>query len=163
MDFRALQAEILSGPLAAACAPHVNDGSDPSRKRAAPADDAAIAEILSAGRTRIARKVVDDGDVAVALGIPDGPVFLYQLEHAATDPPAPGDIVAHAIARQVWRSLTRGSFDVGDDVVRTAIDAMVGRLLTAEQATTIKDLAVVPDPVSTADVSRAMRGPWGDE
>jgi len=40
---------------------------------------------------------------------------------------------------------------------------MVGTLLTAEQAVAVKALAEQPDTVSAADVSRAMRGPWGEE
>lgn len=164
---RALQTEILSGPRASECAPFVNDGSDTSRKHFAPSDDAAIAAILSEGSAKVISREVGDGAVAIALGIPGGPVFLYQLERAAET--APGEsataeqIVQHAIARQAWRSLQKGSLDVGNPVVRDAIDAMVGTLLTADQATAIKALAEVDDPVSVADVSLAVRGPWGDE
>jgi hypothetical protein len=59
--------------------------------------------------------------------------------------------------------LTRGTFDIGNPVVRQAIDSMVGTLLTAEQATALKALAEVPQTITAADVSLAMRGPWGDE
>ena len=164
---RALQEEILSGPRASACAPFANDGSDPARKHSAPSDDAAIAAILSEGRTRIVSREIGDGAVAIALGIPGGPVFLYQLELAAETSPgesATADQIAqHAIARQAWRSLQKGALDIGNAVVRDAIDAMVGTLLTAEQAVAVKALAEVADQVSVADVSLAMRGPWGDE
>lgn len=166
MDFRALQAEILSGPKAGDCQTYVNDGSDPDRKASAMSDDAAIAAILSAGRTSIAQRQINDADAAIALGIPAGPLFLYQLEQAATVAPSPEataqQIALYAVARQAWRSLTRGTFDIGNPVVRQAIDSMVGTLLTAEQATGIKALAEVPQTISAADVSRAMRGPWGD-
>ncbi len=164
---RALQTEILSGPRSSECAAFVNDGSDPARKHSAPADDAAIAAILSEGRTRIVSQQVGDGAVAIALGIPGGPVFLYQLELAADTSPGASatdeQVAQHAIARQAWRSLQRGSLDVGNAVVRDALDAMVGTLLTADQATAVKALAEVADQVSVADVSLAMRGPWGDE
>lgn len=164
---RDLQAEILSGPRADACAPYVNDGSDPSRKASAPADDAAIAAILSEGRARVVSREVGDGAVAIALGIPGGPVFLYQLELASETSPGASatdeQIAQHAIARQAWRSLQKAALDIGNPVVRSAIDAMVGTLLTAEQAAAVKALAEVPDPVTVADVSLAMRGPWGDE
>lgn len=164
---RDLQAEILSGTRAADCAPFVNDGSDPARKAAAPADDAAIAALLSEGRTRIVSQEVGDGAVAIALGIPGGPVFLYQLELAAETVPGASatdeQIAQHAIARQAWRSLQKAALDIGNPVVRSAIDAMVGTLLTAEQASAVKALAEIPDPVTVADVSLAMRGPWGDE
>ena len=164
---RDLQAEILDGPRSAECAPFVNDGSDPARKASAPADDAAIAEILSEGRTRIVSREIGDGAVAIALGIPGGPVFLYQLELAAETVPGASatdeQIAQHAIARQAWRSLQKAALDIGNPVVRSAIDAMVGTLLTAEQASAVKALAEIPDPVTVADVSLAMRGPWGDE
>lgn len=164
---RDLQDEILSGPRAEDCAPHVNDGSDPARKSSAPADDAAIAAILSDGRARIVSREVGDGAVAIALGIPGGPVFLYQLELAAETAPGASatdeQIAQHAIARQAWRSLQKAALDIGNPVVRSAIDAMVGTLMTAEQAAAVKALAEVPDPVTVVDVSLAMRGPWGDE
>ncbi len=164
MDFRTLQTEILSGPKAGDCAQYINDGSNPARKAGAPSDDAAIAAILSAGRVAIAPRQINDGDAAIALGIPAGPLFLYQLEQAATSAPGAGageqQIALYAVARQAWRSLTLGTFDIGNPVVRQAIDAMVGTLLTEDQAAAVKALAEVPAPVSPADVSRAMRGPW---
>ena len=164
---RDLQEEILYGPRSAECAPFVNDGSDPARKASAPADDAAIAEILSEGRTRIVSREIGDGAVAIALGIPGGPVFLYQLEMAAETSPGASatdeQVAQHAIARQAWRSLQKASLDIGNAVVRAGIDSMVGTLLTADQAAAVKELAEVPDIVSVADVSLAMRGPWGDE
>lgn len=165
MTPRELQTEILNGPKAAECAPFVNDGSDPARKATAYSDDLAIAEILSVGRTQIVGTQIGDGDVAIALGIPDGPLFLYQLEQAATAPvdQTPAAIAAHAMARQAWRSLNKGLLSIGNPAVRAAIDAMVGTLLTAEQATAVKAMAEQPSTVSAAEVSRAMRGPWGDE
>ncbi|HRD68281.1 MAG TPA: hypothetical protein PKY50_19295 [Candidatus Competibacter sp.] len=165
MDYLALQSEILGGPRAAECAPFVNDGSDPSRKSTAPADDQAIAAILTPGRTTPGDALISDGDVAIALGIPAGPLFLYQLEQAANAPTGQSaqEIAIHAVARQAWRSIQRGDFKIGNLTVRAAIDAMIGTLLTADQATAIKALAEIPAPVTAAEVSRAMRGPWGDE
>jgi hypothetical protein len=164
---RDLQAEILSGPRAAQCAQYVNDGTNPARKHTARADDEAIATILSAGRTAIAPMEIGDSAVAVALGIPAGPLFLYRLELAATTQPDVGatdqQIAAHAVARQAWRSLDKGVFNIGDSTVRAAIDAFIGTLLTQDEADAVKAIAATPDPVSAADVSRAMRGPWGDE
>ncbi len=160
MDYEALWAEIQAK---SECTPHVVSNF-PKADEAAQAGDAAIAAILSEGRTCIEpSKLINDGEVAVALGIPGGPVFLYSLEQAAETPPGEDadqdDVVAHAVARQSWRSLLKGQFNIGDASVRAAIDSMVGRLLTAEQAVTIKALAEVPAPVSASDVSRAVRGP----
>lgn len=160
MDYDALWAEIQANQ---ACEQHIVP-SFPKADEAARAGDAAIAAILSEGRTRIEpSKLINDGEVAVALGIPGGPLFLYSLEQAAETAPGEGadqdDVVAHAVARQAWRSLLKGQFNIGDTSVRAAIDSMVGRLLTAEQAVTINALAEVPAPVSASDVSRAVRGP----
>ena len=160
VNYEALWSEIQSNPE---CTPHIVP-SFPKADEAAQAGDAAIAAILSAGRTRIEpSKLVNDGEVAVALGIPGGPLFLYSLEQAAETAPGEDadqdDVVAHAVSRQAWRSLLKGQFNIGDASVRAAIDSMVGRLLTAEQAVTIKALAEVPAPVSASDVSRAVRGP----
>jgi hypothetical protein len=164
---RDLQAEILSGPRAADCAQYVNDGTDPARKHTAREDDVAIAAILSEGRTKVVPKLIGDSDVAVALGIPAGPLFLYRLESLATTPPSSEateqQVVAHAVARQAWRSLEKDIFNIGDSSVRAAIDAFVGTLLTADEALTVKAIAELPAPVTAAEVSNAMRGPWGDE
>ena len=62
-----------------------------------------------------------------------------------------------AVARQAWRSLIKGGFDVGDMTVRAGLDMFVGSLLTAEQASAIKALAESPDIVTAADVSIALR------
>ena len=160
VNYEALWAEIQANPE---CTPHIVP-SFPKADEAAQAGDATIAAILSAGRTRVEpSKLINEGEVAVALGIPGGPVFLYSLEQAAETAPGEDadqdDVVAHAVASQAWRSLLKGQFNIGDASVRAAIDSMVGRLLTAEQAVTIKALAEVPAPVSASDVSRAVRGP----
>lgn len=160
MDYAALYAEILSRED---CGPYVVTNDMPKDPDYA-AKDRAIAELLSAGRTRIASRLVGDGAVSLALGIPAGPLFLYQLELAATTTPAPDatpeQIAQHAIARQAWRSLEKSMLDIGRQDVRAALDAFVGVLLTPDQCAAIKGLAVVPDTVTADHVSRALRGPW---
>ena len=125
-------------------------------------DHGAIADALSAGRTKVISREVGDGAIALALGTPAGPIFMLQLEQIANTPvteATPPELVAQiAVARQAWRSINRVGFDVGNPGVRAGIDAMVGTLLTAEQAEAIKALAVVPDPVSSQDVTKALEG-----
>ena len=125
-------------------------------------DHGAIADALSAGRTKIISREVGDGSIALALGVPAGPVFLMQLEllanTAVTGETTPEQLAQIAVARQAWRSINRVGFDVGNAGVRAGIDAMVSTLLTAEQAEAIKALAVVPDPVSSQDVTKALEG-----
>lgn len=125
-------------------------------------DHGAIANALSAGRTKVISREVGDGAIALALGTPAGPIFMLKLDNIANTPvteATPPELVAQiAVARQAWRSINRVGFDVGDPGVRAGIDAMVGVLLTAEQAEAIKALAVVPDPVAPVDVQRVIDG-----
>lgn len=160
MDYAVLRAEILGRPDTAPLAVT----PDMPKDSAAPAKDRQIAALLSEGRTRVAPREVGDGEVSLALGIPAGPLFLYQLELAATtQPPADAtqeQITQHAVARQAWRSLEKAAFDVGRADVRAALDAFVGVLLTADEAASIKALADQPETITADQVSRALRGPW---
>lgn len=160
MDYAALRAEILARPD---CAP-LAVTPDMPKDAAAPAKDRQIAALLSAGRARVDSRLVGDGEVSLALGIPAGPVFLYQLEQSAKTQPASDataeQIAQHAVARQAWRSLEKAALDVGRAEVRAALDMFVGVLLTAEQAEAVKGLAMQPDIVTAEQVSRALRGPW---
>ena len=125
-------------------------------------DHGVIADALSAGRTKIVSREVGDGAISLALGTPAGPLFMLQLEaiaNTAVDAAmAPEQIAQIAICRQAWRSINRVGFDVGNQGVRDGIDAMVGTLLTQAQADAIKGLAVVLDPVSSQDVTKALEG-----
>ena len=156
-----LREEILTGPKAAECAPFVitNDmPKDPDYMT----KDQAIADILNQGRApKIVSKLLGDGDIALELGIPAGPAFLLQLETVAGSGPTqdtpPEQIAQIAVARQAWRSLCKSGLDAGLPSVRAALDLFVGTLLTQEQAGAVKALAEVPDVVTAADVSRALR------
>lgn len=125
-------------------------------------DHGAIADALSVGRTKVISREVGDGAIALAMGTPAGPIFMLQLEQIANTPvteaTSPELVAQIAVARQAWRSINRVGFDVGNAGVRAGIDAMVGTLLTAEQAEAIKALAVVPDPVTPVDVQRVIDG-----
>lgn len=153
--------EILTGPKAAECAPFVVTNEMPKDPDYMTKDQA-IADILNQGRApKIVKREVGDGLISLALGVPDGPVFLMQLEMLSNLPvtqETPLEQLAQiAVARQAWRSLIKGGFDVGDMTVRAGLDMFVGSLLTAEQASAIKALAESPDIVTAADVSRALR------
>ena len=157
----ALRDEILTGPKAADCAPYVVTNDMP-KDLDYMAKDQSIADILNQGRApKIIKREVGDGLISLALGVPAGPVFLMQLEMLSNLPvtqETPLEQLAQiAVARQAWRSLIKGGFDVGDMTVRAGLDMFVGSLLTAEQASAIKALAETPDIVTAADVSRALR------
>ena len=156
-----LREEILTGPKAADCAPYVVTNDMP-KDLDYMAKDQSIADILNQGRApKIIKREVGDGLISLALGVPAGPVFLMQLEMLSNMPvtqDTPLEQMAQiAVARQAWRSLIKGGFDVGDMTVRAGLDMFVGSLLTAEQASAIKALAETPDVVTAADVSRALR------
>lgn len=153
--------EILTGPKAAECAPFVVTNEMPKDPDYMTKDQA-IADILNQGRApKIVKREVGDGLISLALGVPAGPVFLMQLEMLSNMPvtqDTPLEQMAQiAVARQAWRSLIKGGFDVGDMTVRAGLDMFVGSLLTAEQASAIKALAETPDIVTAADVSIALR------
>lgn len=157
----ALRDEILTGPKAADCAPYVVTNDMP-KDLDYMAKDQSIADILNQGRApKIIKREVGDGLISLALGVPAGPVFLMQLEMLSNMPvtqDTPLEQMAQiAVARQAWRSLIKGGFDVGDMTVRAGLDMFVGSLLTAEQASAIKALAESPDIVTAADVSIALR------
>lgn len=164
MDYRALQSEILTGPKAAEYAPYVVT-NDMGKVADYAVKDQAVADLLNTGRApQVVRREVGDGAISLALGVPAGPVFLMQLEMlantAGTGETTPEQLAQIAIARQAWRSLNRAGFDIGDPAVRAGLDMFVGTLLTADQANAIKALAEVPEIITAADVSRALRGPW---
>jgi hypothetical protein len=165
-DFYAnLSAEIYNGPLSSECFEYVHDNIMPKiDAQAALAKDTAIAEILSRDRKKIVSTKVGDGAISLALGMPDGPVFLYNLRRIANTVLHPEaimeEVIPVAIAQQVVASLSKGEFDVGDPSVRAGIDMFVDVLLTAEQASLIKALAEVPDVITHQQVGKAIRGPW---
>lgn len=106
----------------------------------------AMAAVINANYTKFQSKEVGDGAVSIALGFPAGPLFLMTLEQIANTPTDGVDqatLVKIAMCRQVWRSLTSKSFDVGNQDVRNSIDSMVGIVLTQEQADAVKTLAPV--------------------
>jgi len=162
MDYSALWAEIQANP---ACAEFIHDNEMPKISGAeALAKDQAIADLINAeSAPKIVSKEIGDGLVSLALGVPSGPVFLLQLEMLAetaiTQEMTTEQIAQLAVARQAWRSLNKAAFDVGNPDVRTGLDMFVGSLLTQEQAEAVKALAEVPNTVTAADVSRAVRGP----
>lgn len=164
MNYMDLRAEILNGPKAAACAPHVVT-NEMGKVADYAIKDQAIADILNEDRKPLIVKLeVGDGAISLALGMPAGPVFLFKLRRLASTALPEGatdeQIEPVAVAQQAVASLAKVGFDIGDPTVRAGLDMFVGSLLTVEQVAAIKALAEVPDIVSAGDVSRALRGPW---
>ena len=176
-ELRALQAQILANH---ACQQHVITNDMPRIASAeAFAKDAAIAEILSVGRTRLAPFMISERGVRANLPIKDGALFIKTLRDLseASDVPAwlsaaLGQIgVAEEDKWAYFDTLQCGytwlradGLDVGEATVRQLLDLLgLGVPPLAGAIAHLKSLGMEPDPITAADVSLALRGPWGDE
>lgn len=112
-------------------------------------DDGAIAAALSVGRTKMIETRIGYDTVLATLGATAGAQVLDTLE-----------ALAPTVRPVYWamKLLDAGRLDVANPQTRASIDGLVGAAMTQEQADAIKALAVVPDPVSSADVSHALEG-----
>lgn len=113
-------------------------------------DDGHIASVLSEGRTKIVDRNIDIGDVLTAIGPEAGANFLDNLESIAASSP---------VIKWTLTLLKAGTLNIGLEVVRTNIDNLVtASVLTAEQGTALKNLAVVPDQITVEQVMKAFEG-----
>lgn len=146
---RALQAEILASE---ACAPHVHTNDMPKISSVeAAAKDRAIAAILSAGRTRVKATEIGKGTIIEVLGLDNGNAFLDALD-------------ANTALRHVKHLLTEGRLRLDSDLVTNMLAGFVqASQLPQQAADALLALTREPDPVTADQVSRAVRGPWGDE
>ena len=110
-------------------------------------NDKVITAAVNAGRVKVAPYEGGIGSIMRALGPVDGATFLDSLESLS------GSVPSIKWAMVLIRD---GNLDFGDATVRAQIDSMVPGLLTDAQATALKALASVPDPVSLSDVSDAL-------
>lgn len=161
IDYAALRNEILSGPLASECAPHVLDGTGPKVDGVSAArKDQAIADILNRqDYTRVVETFVNDIGLLSTLGAQTGAAILDKLESAQT---------VNRPLKWAFRALTseRG-LDVGHPQTRAMLDALTPSVFLASERDALKALAVQPasraqivlgEPVSAAQVSIALRG-----
>ena len=112
---------------------------------AANRDDGAIATALSAGRTKVDTRMCSIGTVLNALGPTSGAALLDSLQSMAT---------TNSAVKWALVMVEAGTLDLGLDSTRSMITALV-----PEPAKSILlNLAVVPDPVSVDDVSKALEG-----
>lgn len=149
MDLAQLKVEIEANP---ACAPHIHTNEMPRISSAEVAiKDQAIADIINVGRVRPQSKEIGIGTI-LAVMAPAGGVFLDGLNAlGSTD-------------RNVYWSMElirQGRFDIGMPAARAQVQALAdGQPDLAAGIEALLALGVAPDPVSAADVSRALRGPW---
>lgn len=159
MNYEALWVQIQADP---ACAPHVYTNDMPKLSGAdVVLKDQAIADIISVGRMRIVSHMVTERGVLESLGPADGDAFLTALEAIQAPADLPIDLRGYigAIRRGVaW--LKSDGLDVGAGTTRALLDALAMFDVVAPAAVArLKALATQPDPVTAADVSRAVRGP----
>lgn len=146
---RALRAQILASE---ACAPHVHTNHMPTISGVeAAAKDGAIAAIISVGRTRVKPTEIGKGTIIEVLGLSNGNAFLDALD-------------ANPDLRHVKHLLTEGRLRLDSAMVTSMLAGLVqANQLPQQAADALLALTREPDPVTAGEVSRALRGPWGDE
>ena len=155
---RALQADIMAN---AECAPYIIT-PDMGKVDGAAKKDHAIAGILSATRTRITSMRV--GELGILAKHPGGPIaadaVLGKLEeYAATAGP-----LSRLAGRAMRGIRSADGLDLGDPSTQAMLGALAqAGVLAPEEAAALAGLARVPDTITADHVSRALRGPWGDE
>lgn len=110
-------------------------------------DTNALAAALSQGRIKTVSTLVGVGRVMDRLGPLDGAAVLDALDGLRS---------SSSPVRWAWVLLERGELDVGLASVRDQIDALTPAIFTPAQASAIKSLAEVSDPVSEYDVRCAI-------
>lgn len=113
------------------------------------ADHGAIAEALSAGRTKIVSKPIGIGTV-LAVMAPAGGEFLNALEALAA---------SDSNVKWTLKLIEQGNFDVGMPVVRTQLEAFASEHVElADAINALLAVAIAPDPVTSQEVTRALEG-----
>ena len=154
---RALQAAILASP---ACAEHVIDnsaGKVPANE--ARAKDQAIADILRTEGFGAGSRAVPAWHAKRMLIMRGKWRGIVQ---AAADPAHPA--VDAAYAAVALGDDARMDIDFCDPTAKPMLDALIAAgLLTPDDAQTLHNMSLTDSTVTAVDVSRALRGPWGDE
>lgn len=146
---RALQTLINNTP---ACAQYVHTNDMPKISGIeAKAKDQAIADIVNMGRTRPKAYEIGKGTIVEVLGLPGANAFLDIIDGDST-------------YRHVKHLLQDGRLRIDSTLVVNLVQGfMQANVISAEGGAALLALGREPDPVSAAEVSRAVRGPWGDE
>lgn len=113
-------------------------------------DCGALAEILSAGRTKLIERNVGYGTVLDTLGADVGSAFLDALTAlAATSSPV----------KWALKLLDRGELNIGAAATRGQLDALAaGGVMPHAVADALKGLAVSPDEITASQVQQALEG-----
>ena len=118
-------------------------------------DCGALAEILSAGRTKVIDYSIGYGTVLEVLGAEAGSAFLDGLTAlAATSSPV----------KWALKLLDRGELNIGAAATRGQLDALAaGGVFPQVVADALKALALAPDVVTMQQVAEEMFNPDGSQ
>lgn len=109
-------------------------------------DEAAIAAVISVGRTRPSTREIGDGAILETLGVVAANAFLDVINTASD-------------YRYVKRLVQDGTLHIGKPLVQASVQAMVlDGVLTQVQADALCALGVEPDPVTAHEVAQALEG-----
>ena len=154
-QLRALQGAILASDDCKAVAVTPDMGKVPD----APARDKQVAEILNAAGWGVSSRAVESWQSKKLL-IKRGKWLA--ITKAAADADHPAQAAAFAAVELANDARMTADFQDADAAPLMAGLVAAGLLSDADVAA-LRAMCTVPSAVTAADVSRAMRGPWGDE
>ena len=109
-------------------------------------DDAEIVRLLSEGRTRPKERLIGIGTVLETLGMTDGTAFL-------------GFIESQTSLKYVWKLIEQSNLNIASPLVAQAMTGFVrAGVITQANADKLIALGVEPDPVTFAQVAKALEG-----
>jgi hypothetical protein len=109
-------------------------------------DCAALAALMSAGRTKPNTREIGNGTILETLGIEAGNQLLDVLLSGAADSPY----------RHVKPLIEQGRLLIGSLLVQATIQSFVPATLAQEQANALCALGLEPDPLTAQDVADAL-------
>lgn len=113
-------------------------------------DCGALAEILSAGRTKLIERNVGYGTVLDTLGADVGSAFLDALTALAT---------TSSPVKWALKLLDRGELNIGAPATQAQLDALAtAGVMPVAVADVLKGLAVSPDEITASQVQQALEG-----
>lgn len=112
-------------------------------------NEAAIAAVLSVGKTKLVHMTIGIGTVLSTLGASGGPFLDGMVSMGASD----------SNVKWAMKLLETGEFNIGSAAAQAQMGAIAVAVPSlATQIGLLLALAVVPDPVSAHDVAVALEG-----
>ena len=105
----------------------------------------AIATQVNIGRVKFQKTEIGEGGIVAAIGDLAAANTFLDVINSAPD------------FRHIKKVVSRGAFDLGEQMAQTAVQAMVaGGVLNQSQADALKALGLIPDPVTVREVNMAL-------